>query len=33
MTNDDMPLSIYGIRPGCHINLKIKEASVLLWTR
>ncbi|GAA5798834.1 hypothetical protein EDC94DRAFT_397421 [Helicostylum pulchrum] len=25
MNNDEMPLSVYGIRPGCFITLKIKE--------
>ncbi|KAI8096057.1 hypothetical protein BDF21DRAFT_407370 [Thamnidium elegans] len=25
MNNDEMPLSVYGVRPGCFITLKIKE--------
>lgn len=28
MNNDEMPLSVYGIRPGCFITLKIKEVKL-----
>ncbi|KAG1588057.1 hypothetical protein G6F48_005528 [Rhizopus delemar] len=27
MNNDNLPLSIYGIHPGCHITLKLKNSG------
>lgn len=27
MNNDELPLSVYGIRPGCFIFLKIKDVK------
>lgn len=27
MNSDDMPLSIYGLRPGCYITLKLDTSK------
>lgn len=27
MNNDDMPLSVYGLRPGCFISLKLDKSN------
>ncbi|CEP17025.1 hypothetical protein [Parasitella parasitica] len=27
MNNDDMPLSIYGLRPGCYVTLKVNKSG------